>query len=201
MRKRGGPLPSRERGSVRAMNPNRSSKLPMRVVRSWRRAPSRPSSVHARFSVPPAVSNVTRGCPSSCSSNRCGGRAAVQPDVEDVRDRRVGRGRRGRLALPLDRPRGVHGAAQEGHGEAGVAPAIGELVAKDAARPALLPACGEDGRGRLGRRPGGRQERRPARRSRSRSASRHSGSRWTVSGEKAGAHTATYSAPPSSGVL
>ena len=54
------------------MKPKRSSKLPMRVVRSWSRAPSRPSTVHARFSVPPAVSNVTTGRPSSCSSKRCG---------------------------------------------------------------------------------------------------------------------------------
>ena len=130
-----------------------------------------------------------------------GRRAAVQPDVEDVRDRLVGRGRRSRLALPLDRPRGIDGAAQEGDGEAGVAPAVGELAALDAARPALLPAGREDGRRRLGRRPDGRQERGQRDERRSRPAWRHSGSRWTVSGEKAGAQTATYSAPPASGVL
>ncbi len=54
------------------MKPKRSSKLPMRVVRRWSRAPSRPSTVHARFSVPPAVSNETSGRPSSCSSKRWG---------------------------------------------------------------------------------------------------------------------------------
>ena len=61
------------------MKPKRSSKLPMRVVRSWSRAPSRPSTVHVRFSVPPAVSNVTIGRPSSCSSKRWGDAPLFRP--------------------------------------------------------------------------------------------------------------------------
>ncbi len=61
------------------MKPKRSSKLPIRVVRSVRRAPSSPSTVHARFSVPPAVSKLTSARPSSCSAKRCGDAPLLRP--------------------------------------------------------------------------------------------------------------------------
>ena len=127
-------------------------------------------------------------------------RTAVQADVNDVGDRLVRRAGRGGLALPLDRPRRVDGAAQQRHREAGVAPAVAELSPLHAAHPALSPAAGEERRGGVRRRHGSRKGGRE-RREDDRAAHGHSSSRWTVSGEKAGRHTATYSAPPSSGVL
>ena len=64
------------------MKPKRSSKLPMRVVRKWSRTPSRPSTVHARFPVPPAVSNVTIARSSRCSSKRCGDVPLFRPTCQ-----------------------------------------------------------------------------------------------------------------------